>query len=283
MMNLSSSLRNDTHFWFTKPCDEPNPLLETIVTDTHTAALLTATIASFANAMHLSGTVRSQAELQMYLPRDTVLLPGFQRWASEAGLSRSAAESVSAFFADLGPARRQMKRYFSDTNSIGLERASALHRMTLTSAWRGACRSAASAVRHVASETGQDLPELYALSAGVLGRILDAAAHGEAPCIGAEGQPFLPALPQQRNSARRFLGQSARVTAAGRTVQAYVRDVSAGGFGLEQLPPFDPGQVLSIELASGRRFTGTVMWSKAGRSGIRLNRTLTPNDPLLWG
>ena len=282
-MNLSSNLRNDTQFWFSEHYGEPNPLLETIVTDTHTAALLTATIASFANALHLPGIVRTQAELQMYLPRDTVVLSGFRRWASEAGLSGNAAESVSAFFADLGPARRQMQRYFTDANAIGLDRAGALHRMTLTSAWRGACRSAAAAVRHVASETEGGLPDLYTLSAGVLGRILNAAANGDTPCIGANGQPFLPALPQRRNSTRRYLGQSARVTAAGRTMQAYVRDVSAGGFGLEQIPAFDPGQVLSIELAAGRRFTGTVMWSKAGRAGIRLNRTLTPNDPLLWG
>ncbi len=282
-MNLSSDLRNATHFWISRRHDEPNPLLETIVTDTQTAALLTATIASFANAMHLPGTARTQPELQMFLPRDPAVLAGFRRWASEAGVSLNTAETVSAFFADLGPARRQMQRYFTDANAIGLDRAGALHRLTLTSAWRGACRSAAAAVRHVATETEDDLPELYVLSAGVLGRILDAAALGETPCIDTEGQPFLPALPQRRNSARRILGQMARISAASRTVQAYVRDVSAGGFGLEQIPSFDTGQVLSIELACGRRFTGTIVWYKAGRAGLRLNRTLTPNDPLLWG
>ncbi len=282
-MNHSSGLRSDTHFWISKQYDEPNPLLESIVTETQTAALLTATIASFANALHLPGTVRTQAELQMYLPRDPTVLSGFRRWASEAGISANAAESVTAFFAELGPARRQMQRYFADANTIGLDRAGALNRLTLASTWRGTCRSAAAAVRHVASETEKDLPELYVLSAGVLGRILDAAALGETPCINADGAPFLPALPQRRNSARRMLGQNARITAAGRTVQVYVRDVSAGGFGLDQIPAFDPGQVLSVELASGRRFTGTVVWYKAGRAGIRLNRALTPNDPLLWG
>ena len=149
-MNLSSDLRSATHFWISKQNDQPNPLLETIVTDTQTAALLTATIASFANALHLPGTVRTQAELQMYLPRDPAVLLGFRRWASEAGISVNATESVSAFFADLGPARRQMQRYFNDANAIGLDRAGALHRLTLTSAWRGTCRSAAAAVRHVA-------------------------------------------------------------------------------------------------------------------------------------
>ncbi len=282
-MKLRSRLRSDTHFWISQQHDEPNPLLITIVTDTHTAALLTATIASFANALHVPGTVRTQAEIQMYLPRDPAVLSGFRRWAAEAGISVNAAESVAAFFADLGPARRQMQRYFTDANAIGMDRAGALHHMTLTSAWRGTCRSAAAAVRHLNSETEHELPELYMLNAGVLGRILGAAASGDTPCIDAKGQPFLPPLPQRRNAARRMLGQSARITAAGRITQAYVRDVSAGGFGLEQVPSFDPGQVLSVELASGRRFTGTVAWYKAGRAGIRLNRTLTPNDPLLWG
>lgn len=282
-MNLSSSLKNDSHASIFKPQRAPNPLLETFVTDTHTAALLTATITSVANALHVPGTARTQAELQLYLPRDPAVLSGFPRWAVEAGVSPNAAETVLAFFADLGPARRQIERYFTDANAIGLDRASALHRLTLTSAWRGTCRSAAAAVSHLASETEADLPELYELSASVLGRVLDAAALGETPCLNGAGQPFLPALPQRRTSARRMLCQSALVTAAGLKVHAYVRDVSASGFGLEQMPVLDAGQSISVELASGRRFNGSVVWYKAGRAGMRLNRTLTPTDPLLWG
>ena len=136
-MNLDSSLKIDSDTWKSEPREAPNPLLETIVTDTHTTALLTATITRVANALHLAGTTRTQAELQLYVPRDPAVLASFRRWASEAGISAMAAESVTAFFADLGPARRQMQRYFTDANSIGLDRASALHRLTLTSAWRG--------------------------------------------------------------------------------------------------------------------------------------------------
>ena len=176
-----------------------------------------------------------------------------------------------------------MKRYFTDIKVIGLDRACALHRLTLASAWRGACRSAAAAVSHLASETADELPELYELSAGVLGRLLDAAAMGDTPCLNGAGQPFLPALPQRRTSARRMLGQTALLTTAGRKVQAYVRDVSASGFGLEQVPVLDAGQAISIELETGRRFSGSVVWCKAGRAGMRLNRTLIPTDPLIWG
>ncbi len=282
-MSLSSGLNSDSHALISKPQETPNPLLETIVNDTQTAALLTATITSVANALHLPGTTRTQAELQLYLPRDPAVLPTFRRWAREAGVSPNAAETILAFFADLGPARRHIERYFTDANTIGLDRAGALHRLTLTSVWRGTCRSAAAAVRHLASDTKAELPELYELSAGVLGRVLDAAAMGDTPCLNTGGQPFLPALPQRRSSARRMLGQTALVTTAGLKVHAYVRDVSASGFGLEQMPVLDAGQAISVELASGRRFTGTVVWSKASRAGIRLNRTLTPNDPLLWG
>ncbi len=282
-MNLSSSLKNDSPASISKPQWAPNPLLETIVTDTHTAALLTATITSVANALHVPGTTRTQAELQLYLPRDPAVLPSFRRWVREAGVSPNAAETVLAFFADLGPARRQIERYFTDANTIGLDRAGALHRLTLTSAWRGTCRGAAAAVRHLATETEDDLPELYALSAGVLGRVLDAAASGDTPCLNGAGQPFLPALPQRRTSARRMLCQTALVTTASLKVHAFVRDVSATGFGLEQMPVLDAGQSISVELETGRRFTGSVVWYKAGRAGMRLNRAITPNDPLLWG
>lgn len=282
-MNRSSGLRIDSHAWISNRQNEPNPLLETIVTETHTAALLTATITSVANALHQPGTARTEPELRMYMPGTPAMLSGLRLWASEAGVSPNAAETVLAFFADLNPAQRQMKRYFTDIKVIGLDRACALHRLTLASAWRGACRSAAAAVSHLASETADELPELYELSAGVLGRILDAAAMGDTPCLNGAGQPFLPALPQRRTSARRMLGQTALVTTAGLKVHAYVRDVSASGFGLEQMPVLDAGQSISVELETGRRFMGSVVWYKAGRAGMRLNRTLIPTDPLIWG
>jgi hypothetical protein len=263
--------------------EDLHPLVEALVCDTHTAALMTAVIASIVNTLREPSGARSQADLEIYLPQQPALLLALPRWASETGIGTSVLASIVGFFADAENARLQTGHYFTDANLMGLERAAALHQFILAKAWRSVCRSAAAAVEDLNDDSGEVLPELYMLNAGVLKRLLDAAAHGEAPCVDAQGRPYLPALPQRRRSSRRMVGQPAMVTAAGTTMRAFVRDVSTGGFGLEQVGLLDTGASVVVELPTGRRFAGEVVWYKRRRSGIRFTRPLSPNDPLLWG
>ena len=46
------------------PANPPNPMIEKLVNDTHSAALLCATITSVANSLREAGVPRSKAELQ---------------------------------------------------------------------------------------------------------------------------------------------------------------------------------------------------------------------------
>jgi hypothetical protein len=68
-----------------------------------------------------------------------------------------------------------------------------------------------------------------------------------------------------------------------KTSEAFVRDVSAGGLGLERVPQLVPDSIVFVELPSGRRFAGTVAWCDNAAAGIRLSKPLLPNDPLLLG
>lgn len=262
---------------------QASALFEAIVCDTHMAGLLTATLASAVNGFKNSNGSRLPADLEMYVPQTSNVTLGLPRWASEAALGQQLIDSVVTFYADLEPARRQLNRYFQDANSIGPERAVALHRFALAGAWRGACHSAIAAIRLISEEAEDLLPEFYVLNGGVLTRLLEAAARGETPCIDKTGQPFLPALPQRRHSSRRSVAQSALITAGGSTFRGFVRDVSNGGFGLEQMPIVAPGAQIHIELSTGRRFAGFVAWYSRGRAGIRFEKPLAPNDPMLWG
>ena len=269
-----------SHSWLPGP-ETSHPVLESLVSDTHTAALLTAVIAGAVNGFKSPNTVRSQAGLEMYVPQEPAMARSLGRWASEARLSPNAVGAAISFFEDLEPARRQLNRYFNDANVIGPERAVALHRFALAGAWRGACQSAIAAINALNAETDDRLPELYRLNCGILSRLLQAAAAGETPCIAPNGEPFLPALPQRRRSSRRSVGQAALIIVNNQTFRGFVRDVSAGGFGLEQTPILEKGRQATIELSTGRRFTGTIVWYKRGRAGVRFARPLTPNDPLL--
>jgi hypothetical protein len=156
--------------------EDSHPILEAIITDTQTAALLTAVITSITNILRNPGAPKSQAAFQMYLPKDISTVSNLRRWSSEAGLSVHGLAAMSAFFADLDPARRQLAQYFTDVNSIGADRAVAINQFTLARTWRGVCQSAIAAIKHLASETDDLLPELYALNTGILVRLLQAAA-----------------------------------------------------------------------------------------------------------
>ncbi|MBL8884069.1 MAG: PilZ domain-containing protein [Hyphomicrobium sp.] len=261
-----------------------SPLLEKLVTDTQSTALLTAATTSAVNAMRQPGVVHTPSELQSYLPDANGMVFAMRVLERQSQCPLSATAAVSTFVASLDPALGEMERYFADANLIGIERAVALHQFSLANIWRRAAYIGAQAVAELAQVNQACLPSLYELSAGILGRLLNAAAQGQSPCLMANGQPFLPALPQRRRAARRILGQPATVTLDGNTQRVYARDVSQGGIGLEQVEIELPvGEIAVVALSTGRHFAGSVVWNKARRAGISLTVPLAPNDPLLWG
>lgn len=286
MTELSHHVDADFHYdvWTLDAPPLPvHPLLEKLVNETQSAALLTAVIASAVNMLREPGVSKTQAELQMYMPNPAGMMFAVRVLARDVHLPAHAHASILAFFGGLEPCLRETERYFADASVLGLERACALHQFSLAGTWRHACHAAGDAVQDLNAETQDLLPELYALSAGILGRLLIAAAKGQSPCMSGEGKPFLPALPQRRLASRRLLQQTATLTVGGRTTRVRVRDVSQGGLGLEQTGRLRENAVVTVALATGRRFTGTIVWCKANRAGIRFTIPLTPNDPLLWG
>ncbi|MEZ5899019.1 MAG: PilZ domain-containing protein [Hyphomicrobiaceae bacterium] len=282
-MSFSTELPPCLDPWTDPPEVEPaNPLLEKLVTDSQGAALLTAAISSTINAMSKPGVMCSPSDLQSYLPNANGMALALRILERHNQLP-DVHDAISTFVAGLDPALREMEHYFSDCGMIGVERAIALHQLSLAQVWRHASDIAAEAIWNLDRSTQAALPELYNLSAGILMRLLNAAARGQSPCLNANGHPFLPALPQRRRAARRILGQPATVTVDRCTQYAFVRDVSQGGIGLEQVNGLVEGENAVVALSTGRRFTGTVVWQKAQRAGIRLTVALNPNDPLLWG
>ena len=73
-------------------------------------------------------------------------------------------------------------------------------------------------------------------------------------------------------SSRRTVSQNGLMTVAGKSFRVFVRDVSAGGFGLEQVPILHAGTGAIVEISTGRRFSGTIAWYKLGRAGVRFTR-----------
>lgn len=180
-------------------------------------------------------------------------------------------------------AQRTIGQYFADVRLIGLNRAAVLHQFRLAKAWRSACHSGVDAIGALNAEFDESLPGLYALNVGVLTRLLKAAAAGEAPLLRDNGQIYFPELPQRRRSTRQILNQAVMLQHQGVTTRAFARDVSHGGLGLDHTPKLEPGHIAVVELSSGRRLTGSIIWYNHGRAGLKFDRPLTPNDVLLRG
>lgn len=250
--------------------------------EVHSAALLTATIASAINAFKREGTPRGEAGLKPYVPNEPAIVSVLRNGMLETDLDDHTVRLVTQFFDDLAPARIVLDRYFADANHIGEERATALHLLNLSNVWRRACQDALLAVRQLHAEL-QHLPAQYTSNSKLLNNLLQDVIIGGSPCVNAEGEIELPELPQRRQSARRTVCQPCQLTYNRVTAQAFVRDVSPGGFGLERVPQLVPTTVVQIELPSGRRFTGVVAWCSGSSAGVRFTRPLLPNDPLLVG
>jgi hypothetical protein len=262
--------------------DASMPMLEALVCEVHSAALLTATIASAINAFKRAGTVRSEADLKPYVPGEPAIISVLRNGMLEMDLNDDTVRLVIQFFDDLGPARIALDRYFADANHIGEDRAAALHLMTVSTTWRRACQDALLAVRQLHAELSR-LPAQYTSNSKLLNNLLQDVIMGGSPCLDTNGQIALPDLPQRRQSARRTVCQPCMLTHNRVTSQAFVRDVSPGGFGLERVPQLVPKTLVQIELPSGRRFSGVVAWCSGSSAGVRFTRALLPNDPLLTG
>lgn len=258
------------------------PMLEALVCEVHSAALLTATISSAINAFKQAGAERSEAGLKPYVPGEPAIVSVLRNGMLEANLDEDTVRLVIQFFDDLAPARIALDRYFADANHIGVDRAAALHLLALSTTWRRACQEALLAVRQLHADL-RHLPAQYTSNSKLLNNLLQDVIMGGTPCLDRSGRIAIPELPQRRQSARRTVCQPCTLTYNRVTVQAFVRDVSPGGFGLERVSQLVPKTLVQIELPSGRRFTGTVAWCSGSSAGVRFTRPLLPNDPLLSG
>jgi PilZ domain len=262
--------------------DSSMPILEAFVCETHSAALLAATITSAINAFKHEHADKSEAALKPFVPREPALISVLRNGMLETDFDEDTLGVISDFFDDLAPARIALDQYFADANHIGTERASALHLLPLSNSWRRACEDALVAVRQLHGYLVH-LPSQYTSNSEVLIDLLQEAARGGSPCLDDEGNISIPDLPQRRRTARRTICQPCTLTYNRTQAQAFVRDVSPGGFGLERVPQLVPKSLVLIELPSGRRFTGVVVWCNGTSAGVRFSRTLLPNDPLLSG
>jgi PilZ domain len=259
----------------------PCPLTEGLISEIHHVVLLTAVVTSGINTFYGPSTAITSGDLEQYASQDLTLLHSLKTMSVDMLTGADNLYSLGVFLAELSQSQQAFRRFASDVPVIAEHRAVIVHRHGLTSMWQRTCRAALPALHELEGVAAGALTERYLQNHRVLNALLKGAAQGFKPCLNEDGQLYLPPLPQKRRWPRLSVLQTCFVEFGNRRKLAFIRDVSAGGLGLDRIPKVAIGTELTIEMESGRRLTGKVIWTRASSAGLKFFKPLLPSDPLL--
>ena len=267
----------------TAPSMADQCLLEAMATELHHMALVTAVAASGVNTFNGRLPLIKLASLTPYAAPDLALIESLSSMALDAMAGRTGLDALSGYLGAVADGRQAFHNCADELHFLGEVRAVVVHRRHLTDCWQQACRQAILALVEVEDVMAGSMPEAFLQNHKVLNGLLYSASQGFKPCVDTANQLFMPPLPQQRRWPRKSVLQTCVVTIGGKKSSAFIRDVSAGGLGLEHMTPVPRGTRLSICMESGRSLAGTIAWSRDKSAGLKFYTPLLPSDPLIRG
>lgn len=150
----------------------------------------------------------------------------------------------------------------------------------LGDAWRRTCAAAADAIDALTRLIGDGTAPAGSNRTHVI-LLLRQAQDGGMPCIEADGRVTVPGWAERRREERRGLMLDATATIGDATLPIIIRDASESGLGIELDHDALPGDRVVIQLNGGRTLVGDIVWCDGLRAGVRLDRRLSPRDPVL--
>jgi hypothetical protein len=256
-------------------------LFETLVGETHAAAQRTIAVASCINAIGIEARQISPQSLVTLVPQVSTVMDDATRRQKAVGVPDETFAALTRFFASLGYAQALVSAYGDDAEQWGGEQAAFLHLKNLSAGWHRVSQLALAAVSSLDADIERCLPTRYAQNTAVLKQLLIDVLRGGRPCLDANGQPYIPELPQRRPAPRRVIDKPCVVEHQGKTVRAIVKDISSSGLGLERVFEMAPHKVALIEFEDGRCIAGVVIWSNGPSAGIKFDAPLNPTVALL--
>lgn len=256
-------------------------LSQALVAECQSLAMTTAVVTSGANSLIDDGLWIGPSDLQPFVPRDLDRFRYIREQFLDSEDTPSGLASVEEFIGSAEEGSRLLDRYFAEADHLGPRRAGVLHFERLSRAWRQTCAVARDALDEVASAVGPVVPELHRQNDRILVGLLAGAGNGWRPCIDSQGRLIAPPLPQQRRWPRLAVFQDCQLVHPGGEYRAFVRDVSAGGLGLDRVSELKRGTGVIVIMESGRRFVGSVAWCEGSTAGIKFPAPLPASDPML--
>jgi len=259
------------------------PLVEGLTIELHQTAVLSAVVTSAVNTLFGPGQPADPKHIFTYALADLTLLRSLKSMVADTLPGGTRQPALLALLQSLSDSQDAFVWYADEIETLGQDRASIVHRRSLTEAWKRTCRLTIEALNELEHLLDDQLPEPYLQNHKVLFGLLNSAAQGFKPCIDSNGGLFLPPLPQQRRWPRLSVLQKCTVAFRGISSPAFIRDASAGGLGLDKMPAVECGTHLTVEMETGRSLQGTVVWTRNTSAGVQFLKPLLPSDPLLRG
>ena len=212
-----------------------------------------------------------------FTPCSPVLLPSLTFILGRMIVGERLDRVIAEFCEVLPPAQRSLLLYAQRVS----QKSQTPDLSLVISRWRTveiALRMALVEVQSLALTVRPSQPPDY-LSR--LTNLLLQAGAGMSPCFVA-GRASRPTWARRRRQ-RFLLNTYAMASWHARSMRVLIRDVSIGGFGLDQAPGLIRGLRLEIKMSHGRVMLGKVAWVEGAKAGFEFDQELSWNDPLLLG
>jgi hypothetical protein len=262
---------------------EGNALFEALVCEFHWTALQIGAISCCMNASLASGRAWMLRSCSNLVPVESPVVRVALRSWQDIGLPRELAGAISRLYFDLADAKKIALPLINSAGIFVGPHIPIVKLEQITAVWRKLAEDCRDAVLALEPETRWRLNGAYTGNALVLGKFMKEAMAGSRSCVNNYGEVALPLLPQRRKTPRFMLLQPCKLTWQGSTSIAFARDISTNGIGLNCERDLRLKDPVIIELRSGRRMKGLVVWCSNGKLGVRFDNPLPDNDPLISG
>ncbi len=255
--------------------------LHAILDEIEQAGVFAAVSSSIATALLDPVLTRAVAkDLDTYAPAEPLVYPAFAAKLLGEGMEASVILPVQAYHLRLAFARR-LSRAIIDAGPAPSpeQRVSELEK--LENAWQHVCGTsliASSALRSWLTEAGV---RCAAPANPHAESILRAAHAGGRPCVSNDGQIAVPGWAESRKSPRHSLRLPVRVFFQGGQQSVMIDNASETGLGLSGIKASEAGAAITVELPGDDLVSGRIMWSNNGRAGVKLDKSLPANHPVL--
>ena len=242
----------------------------------HTGVLVGVT-GSIVNDLFATGRLNLPVTAGGFVPPDPIILRTHGPFVFNAESRKEVRQSIGSFCTILSHAKARMHVAIAEARQA---KPSSEAISECTNLWRCAAAAGAEMVQAFDYKTKFAVGEISVENVNKLVDLLEGVRDGASPCFN-NGTPRFPSWAQRRRFRRIVLNMEAMLVTNGREHKLLVADVSQGGMRIVTAQPLKIGAIVIVRLGTGRRFVSVVSWQNGQSVGVRFNRELPPDDPLL--